>query len=387
VAVEIIPARSKREMKEFIELPYRLYRNEPLWVPPLRFERRQVLDRKRNPFFKHAEVEFFLAKRDGRTVGRISAHKDRNLNEFQDNRWGLFGWFECEDDQEVATALIETARQWAIERGCDRIVGPMSFTTNDECGVLVDGFDLPPSILTDWTMPYYPKLLEGAGTTKAMDTFMWSLYVDQRESVHPAIFQMADEVKSKHGIDVRPMNKRNLKHEIPKFIEVYNEAWSKNWAFVPIEREEALHYAKNLRPILDENWAFIAEKDGEVVGASLTLPDYNQVLEHLNGRLLPFGWVKALWYRRKINRVRVFALGVRHDWHHTGIAAKMYALHFDSAEKTPQSWGETGWILESNVPMNRAMEGMGGKIIRRYRIYESLLEQGAEPSTQKPWDA
>jgi hypothetical protein len=347
--VEITPARSKREMKEFIELPFRLYRNDPLWVPPLRFERMEVLDRRKNPFFNHAEVEYFLARRNGQVVGRICAHVDHKFNEFQDNRWGLFGFFECEDDQEVADALLEAAAGWLSERGRDRMTGPMSFTTNEEVGVLVSGFDLPPTILTDWTKPYYPKLLEGRGLSKVIDMNMWSLYVDERDRVHPAIFQMADEVKSKHGIDVRPMNPRNLKVEIPKFVEVYNEAWSRNWAFVPIEMDQAQHMAKSLRPILDRNWAFIAEKDGEVLGASLTLPDYNQVLIHMNGRITPWSIAKALWYRRKINRVRVFALGVRNAWQHAGI------------------------------------EGMGGKVIRTYRIYEQLLEEGAEPERPQPF--
>ena len=386
--VEIKPARSKREIKAFIRFPFDLYRSEPLWVAPLNSERRKMLDRSSNPFFEHAEAEYLTAWRDGRMVGRMSAHVDNNLNEFQDNRWGLFGFFECEDDQEAADALLKAGAEWLKERGRDRMIGPMSFTTNDECGILVDGFDKPPSILTDWTMPYYPKLLEASGFVKAMDTFMWSLRVDQRESVHPAIWQMADEVKTKYGITVRPMRTNDLEREVERFLEVYDEAWEKNWGFVPLNHAEAKHYAKALKPILDDNWAFIAEHDesGEVVGASLTLPDFNQVLVKLNGRLLPFGWLKALWLTRKIDRVRVFALGVKRDWQHTGIAAKMYALHFDSAERTPQSWGETGWILESNVAMNRAMQGMGGEITRRYRIYELLLEPGAESSAEKPWD-
>ena len=386
--VEIKPARTKREIKAFIRFPFDLYRSEPLWVAPLNSERRKMLDRSSNPFFEHAEAEYLTAWRDGRMVGRMSAHVDNNLNEFQDNRWGLFGFFECEDDQEAADALLKAGAEWLKERGRDRMIGPMSFTTNDECGILVDGFDKPPSILTDWTMPYYPKLLEASGFVKAMDTFMWSLRVDQRDSVHPAIWQMADEVKTKYGITVRPMRTNDLEREVERFLEVYDEAWEKNWGFVPLNHAEARHYAKALKPILDDNWAFIAEHDesGEVVGASLTLPDFNQVLVKLNGRLLPFGWIKALWLTRKIDRVRVFALGVKRDWQHTGIAAKMYALHFDSAERTPQSWGETGWILESNVAMNRAMQGMGGEITRRYRIYELLLEPGAESSAEKPWD-
>lgn len=383
MGLEIRPVDGPRDLAAFIKLPWRLYRNQPNWVPPLIADRRKFLDRDRNPFFAHAEAEYFLAERDGRLVGRVTAQVDENLNAFQDNRWGMFGFFECEEDQEAATALLATAEAWLRERDRDRMVGPMSFTTNDECGVLVEGFELLPTILTDWTHPYYPALLEGAGLTKAMDTLMWKLWVDARDRVHPAIWQMAHDVKAKHGITVRPMRKRDLEAEIERFLEVYNAAWERNWGFVPLTEDEVRHYAKDLKPILDENWAMIAETaDGEVVGAALTLPDYNQVLRHLNGRLLPIGWAKALWYRRKIDRVRVFALGVKKEYQHTGVAARMYEMHFDSAARTPQKGGEMGWILESNEAMNRAMEGMGGTVQRRYRIYERVLDGAAAPPAE-----
>jgi GNAT superfamily N-acetyltransferase len=372
--VEVRPVASKRELKAFMRLPWRLYRNEPHWIPPLLMDLRKRLDRQRNPFFEHAEAEYFLAWRDDRPIGRVTAQVDRNFNEFQGNDWGLFGFFECEDDPEAAGALLEAAAAWLRERGRDRMVGPMDFTTNDECGLLVEGHDRMPIILTPWQHPYYQGLLEGAGLTKAMDAFMWELYVDKRERVHPAIWEMAEKVKSEHGITVRPMRKRDLQAEVGRFLEVYNAAWERNWGFVPLTEEEVRHYAKDLKPVLDENWAMIAEaRDGTVVGAALTLPDFNQVLAHLNGRLLPFGWAKALYWRRKVDRVRVFALGVKREYQHTGVAARMYELHFDSAERTPQKGGETGWILESNTAMNRAMEGMGGKISRRYRFYEKPL--------------
>jgi GNAT superfamily N-acetyltransferase len=373
MGVEVRPVAGKRELNTFIRLPWRLYRNEPLWVPPLISERRQVLDRAKNPFFNHAEAEYFLAWRDGRAVGRITAQVDRNFNAFQDNEWGLFGFFECEDDPEAAAALLSAAETWLRSRGRDRMVGPMSFTTNDECGVLIEGFDRPPMILTDWTHPYYPALLEGAGLTKAMDLLMWNLMVDQRDAVHPMIWKVAEQVESKHGITVRSMRKRDMQAEIGRFLEVYNAAWERNWGFVPLEEGEIRHYANQLKPLLDENWAFVAEKDGETIGAALTLPDYNQVLKKMNGRLFPVGWLRFLLGRRKIDRVRVFALGVKREWQHTGVAARFYELHFDAAERTPQKGGEMGWILETNKSMNRAMEGMGGTVVRKYRVYEREL--------------
>jgi GNAT superfamily N-acetyltransferase len=374
VSVEIRHVTTRRDLNTFVRLPWAIYRNHPLWVPPLKFDVRNRLDRAKNPFFEHAEAEYFLAFRDGDPVGRITAHYDRNFNRFHNNEWGMFGWFEARDDPLVAGALLDAAEEWLRDRKRDRMVGPLSFSTNDQdAGLLVDGFDREPLILNQWTQPYYPALLEGAGLTKAMDLYMWELWVDDRASVHPAIGRMAEEVKTKHGIDVRGMRKRDLRAEVDRFLEVYNEAWERNWGFVPLTDEEVRHYAKELKPILDENWAFIAEKDGETVGAALTLPDYNQVLKHLNGRLLPIGWAKALYWRRKINRVRVFALGVKAKHQHTGVAAKLYTEHFDSAARTPQKGGEMGWILETNKSMNRAMEGMGGKIVSTYRLFEKEL--------------
>jgi len=374
VSVEIRHVATRRGLNTFVHLPWAIYRNHPLWVPPLKFDVRNRLDRAKNPFFEHAEAEYFLAFRDGDPVGRITAHYDRNFNRFQHNEWGMFGWFEARDDPLVAGALLDAAEEWLRDRKRDRMVGPLSFSTNDQdAGLLVDGFDREPLILNQWTQPYYPALLEGAGLTKAMDLYMWELWVDDRASVHPAIVRMAEEVKTKHGIDVRGMRKRDLRSEVDRFLEVYNEAWERNWGFVPLTDAEVRHYAKELKPILDENWAFIAEKDGETVGAALTLPDYNQVLKHLNGRLLPIGWAKALYWRRKINRVRVFALGVKAKHQHTGVAAKLYTEHFDSAARTPQKGGEMGWILETNRSMNRAMEGMGGKIVSTYRLFEKEL--------------
>jgi len=375
VTLEIRPVAHQRDLRRFITLPWALYRNEPRWIPPLRMDLRKRLDRDRHPFFRHAVAEFMLAWRDGRPVGRISAHIDHRFNEFQGNDWGMFGFFECENSQETAHALLEAAAVWLRDRDRSLMLGPMDFTTNDECGLLIEGHERPPIILSTWHHPYYQGLLEAEGLEKAMDLLMWSLHISGRSRVREAIWRMAARVESEHGIIVRPMRKHQLDDEVTRFLEVYNAAWERNWAAVPLTEEEVRHYAKDLRPILDENWAFIAERadTGEVVGAALTLPDYNQVLRHLNGRLLPVGWAKWLYYRRKIDAVRVFALGVKPAYQHTGVAARFYQLHFEAAERTPQKGGEMGWILETNRAMNRAMEGMGGQIVRRFRVYQRSL--------------
>ena len=361
----------------FIKLPWRLYRNEPNWVPPLVSERKKFLDRDNNPFFEHAEAEYFLAWRDGEPVGRISAHVDHNFNQFQGNEWGLFGFFEAEDDPEVARALLEAAEAWLRDRGRDRMMGPMDFTTNDECGLLVAGHDRRPMILQSWHHPYYLPLLEGYGLVKAMDLYMWELRLDKVEEkggFHPMIQAAAKKVTGEHGVTIRHMRKRDFEAELGRFLEVYNAAWERNWGFVPLTENEVRHYAKDLKPILDEQWTWIAERDGQVLGAALTLPDINVALAHMNGRLVPLGWAKFLWWQRKIRSCRVLALGVKPEYQHLGIAAAFYMEHVENARKPGAIWwGEMGWILETNEPMNRAMEGMGGEIVKRYRILEKNL--------------
>jgi GNAT superfamily N-acetyltransferase len=385
MGLEIRPVASRRDRRTFIRLPGPIYRNEPHWVPPLLRDERRRLDPGTNPFFEHADVLLLLAWRDGEPVGRISAHVDHNFNRFQDNDWGLFGFFECAEDPEAANALFDAAAQWLAARGRDRMVGPMDFTTNDTCGVLIESVDRPPLMLCPYTRDYYPGLYEGAGLGKAMDLYMWELKVTERDNVHPAIWEVSAKVESEHGIVCRQMNKHDLTAEVERFLEVYNAAWERNWGFVPLTDNEVRYFAKELRPVLDENWAYIAQKrDGEVVGAALTLPDYNQVLKELDGRLLPLGWLKALRARRRIDQVRVFALGVKPEYRHTGVAARFYEMHFDAAERTGVWGGEMGWILESNTAMNRAMEGMGGKIVRRYRLYERPLSPVPEAGVDSP---
>lgn len=372
---EIRPVRGRREREAFIRLPWRLYRGQASWVPPLLSERRRHIDRDRNPFFEHAEAEYFLAWRDAQPVGRISAHVDHRLNEVQKNRWGLFGFFECERDPATAGALLDTAEGWLRERKRDRMLGPFDFTTNHECGLLVEGHELAPQILENWHHPYYRELIEGQGLTKAMDLFKWEIMPGDRGQMLPVIDELADHLESEHGIHLRRMRRRNFEAEIRSFMAIYNEAWSHNWGFVPLTDAELTHMAKELKPVLDEDFACVAETaDGEVVGVSLSLPDYNKILAELNGRLLPLGWVKALLGRKKIDELRVFALGVKPDYQHTGVAAALYRDVWDSVFRRNFKRVETGWILETNDAMNRAMEALTGRIVKRYRIYERPLE-------------
>jgi len=373
--VDITPVRGRRDLKAFIDVPFRLHANHPLWVPPLRLERWIGLSRRLNAFFSHGEAEYMLARRGGRVVGRISAHINTAFNDHRGERWGWFGFIEFEDDQEVVDALLAAAAEWLRERGMERMVGPASFAMNEECGVLVEGFDLRPMIVQPWNPPYYQQRLEQAGMAKAMDLLMWNLEVSDRGRVLPVIFELAEKVESEHGIRVRPMRRWQLRKDMDSFAEVYNAAWAKNWDFVPYSKKDLDAYAQELHLVFDKHWFFIAEKidNGEVVGMALTVPDINQALERMHGRLLPLGWWHFLNKGRIMDRVRVGFLGVKPEYQHTGVAAKLYEEHFNAAATRRQSGGEMGWILETNTAMNRGMEAMGGRVVKRYRMYEEPL--------------
>jgi GNAT superfamily N-acetyltransferase len=374
VSVEVEPVASRRSLREFIELPYRLHSNEEQWIPPLRIERRLFLDPRFNAFFKHGEAQLFLARRQGRVVGRISAQIDAAFNEFHDNAWGMFGFLELEDDVDVMRALLGAAEGWLRERGRDRMVGPMDFTMNDESGVLIEGFELEPMIRQAWHPPYYQRLCEEAGLEKAVDAFMWQLHIMGRDKVMPIIWDLAEQLEPKHGIRIRKMSRLHLRRDLDAFAEIYNEAWSRNWGFVPYSKEDLDAYAQELQLVYDRPWFMIAEdREGKTVGMAITVPDVNQVLKRMNGRLLPLGWWHYLRRRRVIDRCRVGFLGVKPAYQHTGVAAGLYAEHFDMAEVTRVKGGEMGWILETNKAMNRAMEAMGGEIVKKYRVYERGL--------------
>jgi GNAT superfamily N-acetyltransferase len=375
--LSIRPVRSRRDLKRFVKVPFRLHRDSPQWVAPLVFERMEFLNSKKNPYFEHAEAEYFLAERDGVPVGRISAQVDERWDRFQGGSDAMFGFFESADDLEVAAALLDAAAAWARERGRERLLGPMDFTTNDEIGILVEGYELQPFILEPWHPPHYRELIEANGFGKTIDVLMWRLRMGELKEgdrFDPSIHEAAKKALEEEGVAIRNMRKRDMANEVRRFMDVYNEAWGDNWGFVPITGSEVEFQAKNLKQVLDEDWTFMAEKDGEVIGAALTLPDINQVLARMNGRLLPFGWLKFLLGKRRIDRLRVFALGVKHEYRHSGVAAGLYLRHIETAAIPGQiHWGEMGWILETNGPMNRAMEGMGGEVVKRYRIYEKPL--------------
>jgi GNAT superfamily N-acetyltransferase len=372
-SVEIRPVRGRGDLKRFVDLPFRLHAGTP-WVPPLKLERRLFLNRKLNPYFKHGEAEYFLALRDGRVVGRASAQVDRAFNEFHDTRWGMFGFLEMEEDPEVLAGLLGAAEEWLRQRGCERMVGPMDFSMNEESGVLIEGHELQPLIRQPWHPPYYQRLCEEAGLSKAMDLYSWSLDVSDRKDMLPILFQLDQAARSEHGVQIRRMSRRHLRKEMDRFAEIYNAAWAQNWGFVPYSKEDLDAYTMDMHLAFARDWFMVAEKDGETIAVAITLPDLNQVLKKMKGRLLPLGWWYFLNRNRICDRVRVGFLGVKPEHQHTGVAASLYVEHFNTAERANQDHGEAGWILETNEAMNRGLEAMSGEIVKKYRVYERVLE-------------
>jgi len=377
VTVQITPVRGPRQLREFVALPYRLHSATP-WVPPLKLERYAFLSRRLNPYFTHGEAEYFLARRRGRVVGRITAQVNHAFNAQHDSRWGNFGFLELEDDPEVLDALLEAVSSWVGARGMERLVGPMDFTMNDESGILIEGFDRPPIIRQPWHPPYYARLLEQAGMAKAMDLFMWDLHFpDRYTGMMEFLPAIAEKARTEHGVRIRKMSRLRLRRELDEFAKVYNAAWSKNWDFVPFSKQDLDAEALNFQLIFDSDWFMVAEIDGRTAAVAITVPDMNQVLARMNGRLLPFGWWHFLNRSRIIDRVRIGFLGVMPEQQHTGVAAALYIEHFEIAERTRRKSGVAGWILETNKAMNRALEAMGGRISVRYRVYERELSSGS----------
>ena len=379
-SVEVLPVRGRSEVREFVEFPFRLHAGTN-WIPPLKLERYAYLSKKLNPYFKHGEAELFLARRDGRTAGRISAQIDHAFNEFHGNRWGMFGFLEFEDDQEVLDALLAAAQSWLRERARDRMVGPMDFVMNEESGILFEGYELEPMIRQPWHPPYYRTRCEAAGLQKAMDLFHWRLHItDREERMLPILPQLAERARTKYGIRIRKMSWLRLGRDLKEFNKVYDAAWSDNWAFVPYSKEDLADLAVTYRLIYARDWFMVAENDKQTVAVAITIPDINQVYKKMKGRLLPLGWWYYLNKKRYIDRCRIGFLGVLPEYQHTGVAAELYIEHYDMAERSRIKTGEAGWILESNKSMNRALEALGGTIVKRCRVYERLLEEGAERS-------
>jgi hypothetical protein len=366
--IEVVAVDGKKDLAEFIELPYTLYRNDPFWVPPLRLAVKDLLDRNKHPFYLKAKAEFFLARRQGKVVGRIAAILDSNHNEFHDENIGFFGFFESIDDPEVAAELLMAARRWVLEHKATKIRGPVNPSTNYECGMLIDGFQAAPMVMMTYNPPSYPLLMEKVGLRKVKDlhAYLTSPQTVDRRKVE----RIAERAFQYNGIRVRAINMKDFGAEVERLWSVYNSAWGRNWGFVPMSREEFFQMGKEMKQILKPDLVLIGEVGDQVVGFALALPDVNQALKHAGGRLFPLGLLKILYYQRLIKDLRVLALGVVGKYRASGVAAGFYAELVNAAGRLGYRNCELSWILEDNLLMIRPLERMGAQRYKSYRIYE-----------------
>ena len=367
----VAPVETRADLRCFVDLPWSIYRDDPHWVPPLKRDVRAAFNPDKHPFHRHSEAQPYLARRGTEVVGRICAIRNRNHERLHEEAVGFFGWFECVDDQEVAAALLDAAAGWLRERGLTAMRGPTSFSTNETTGLLVDGDEGPPALLLAHNPPWYPALVEGYGLRKAKDLYAWHI-VEGNWPEH--MFRAEKIVARRYGTRVRTMDMSRFDEELLLIRRLYNAAWEKNWGFVPMTDAEMDHMAAELKPIIDPNLALFAETpEGEVIGFALALPDFNQVLHKLNGRLTPLGIVKALIYKRRINSLRVLILGLLEEWRGKGIDAVLYLAIFRNGTAAGMHEADMSWILEDNHKMNAALERLGGRIYRTYRLYEAPL--------------
>ncbi|MGD2136458.1 MAG: hypothetical protein PVF27_09870 [Gemmatimonadales bacterium] len=369
-AVLVRRVESARDRERFIGFPYELHRDDPQWVPPLRMDVRHQLSREKNPFFNHADAEYYVAEWHGRVVGRIAAIHNRAHNEFHDDRVGFFGFFECVRDQEVADRLLDTAAAWLRERGLDTIRGPASFSTNDECGLLVAGFDTPPTVLNPHNPPYYAELIERAGFQKAKDLWQYqSVDIELPQRLERAVQSVRDRL----NVTLRSIDMKRFYEEVERIKPLYNGAWEKNWGFVPMSNPEIDHLAKQLKPIVVPDLVVFAEREGQPIGFAAAIPDMNVALKaNPSGRLFP-GILKVLWRARRISRLRILLLGVLKEFRGKGVAELMYHWIWKKGLTHGFNWGEAGWILEDNVPMNKGLEFMGFEVYKTLRLYDRPL--------------
>ena len=367
--ISIKVVENKRELKQFIKFAWKVNSADPNWVPPLISDRLKVLDKHKNPFFKHAEAEYFLAYRNGEIVGRIAAITNQMYNDFQNDNAGFFGFLEGIDDPEVFKLLLDTAKKWVKEKGKDFIMGPMNPSTNDEIGFLIDGFDRPPYFMMTHNPPYYPKLMDQLNYPKVKDVYAYYIHEDTF-IFSEKLRRVAEFTRKKMGIDIRPVRMKEFEAELEKIRYIYNNAWAKNWGFVPMTPEEFDFIANDFKKIIDPDLVLLAEIKGKPVGFSLALPDYNQIFAKIpSGKLLPLGWLKFLTEKNKINSLRVITLGVIQELQHTGIGGLFYLETFDRGTKKGYISAEMSWILEDNELMVKSAKLMGGKPYKTYRIY------------------
>jgi GNAT superfamily N-acetyltransferase len=371
--IRVTPVRTKRDWKTFSIFPWKVYVGDPNWVPPLIADVIKMFDPAKHPFHEHAEVECFLAWRGGASggagqpVGRIAAFVNRAHNDFHEDKTGFFGFFESLPDPAVPRALLQTAADWLKERGMNRMRGPANFSSNEEWGLLVDGFDRPPVVMMTYNPPAYARYLEDFGLVKTKDLVA---YYTEDQTIPPRMQRAADRIQREKSFRVRALDMKHFPQEVERVRQVYNSSLEKNWGFVPMTEGEIAHMAKELKPVVDPQLVLFAEAGDRPVGFTLALPDVNQALKKANGRLFPFGLIRILIESKKIHTLRVLALGVVPDWRRRGVETLMILELYKNGIARGYGAGEFSWVLEDNRLIRRALEATGARVYKTYRLFD-----------------
>ena len=376
MAATVTPVGGKDDLEAFIRLPWRLYAGDPNWVPPLLRLQREEFSPRHNPFYQHADVQLFLARRNGEVVGRISAHIDHEHNRYHQERTGFFGFLEAENDAALAGALLGAAEEWLREKGMERVRGPLNFSINGGVGLLVKGFGSPPVIMMPYSPPFYQGLIEGLGYVKVQDLYAWRWERQPVPKGAPA--QMAKELRARPEVKVRRARMSRFSEEVRTILDLYNDAWSENWGFVPATEAEAEQMARELKFIVDPDIVPFVEVGGQAAGVALAVPNLNEAIHDLNGKLFPFGFLKLLW-RLKVKHPksgRLLLLGVKKEFRNRRYAGLAYLLCdeiYRGATERGYQWAEFSWTLEDNGLINSLITKVGAEHYKTYRVYEKVL--------------
>jgi len=369
--IEVKEVRTKKELVNFIRFPWKVYRNDPYWVPPLIRDVKLILGEK-NPFWKHAKKELFVARREGKPVGRISAIIDHNYINFHKEKMGFFGFFECLEDYTIAENLLNKAMEWLKGEGMEKMVGPMNPSTNDELGILIEGFDSSPYILMTYNPKYYIYFMERYGLTKQMDFFAYLIEIEKAPL--KKLEKAAEKIRERNpGIKIRQAKLKDWENEVENVRTIYNNAWENNWGFVPWTKEEFYTEAMKLKPFLVPGTIPIAEVNGKPVGMLITVPNYNEVTKKMNGKLDPWTILKFLWYRKKISTERLPIMGVVKEYRRRGIETLLFLEALKSSRRVGYEYCESSWVLEDNILTQRAIEFLGGRLYKKYRVYGTSI--------------
>lgn len=369
-SVNVIPVSSGREKKQFFNLPWRIYKSDPNWIPPLRQNQWELLNFKKHPFYDDGEIQTFLAIRDGEPVGRVAAIVNNSHNRRHDENRGFFGFFEADNDQTIASALFDAARQWFAERDIRAIRGPMNPSMNYECGLLIDGFDRPPTFMMTYNPPYYADLIEGCGFAKVEDMYAFFGTVDMLDGLDDKLDFIVAEAKRRFDVSLRRLDRSRFKQDVRLFLDVYNRALVGTWGFAPMSESEIDHMAASLKHLIVPEMTTIAEIDGKTIGAMFALLDYNPRIKQIDGRLFPFGFMKLLSNKQKIKRIRLISTNVVPEYQKWGIGLLLLNRVVPDALKWGIEEAEFSWVLESNHLSFKSLKRGGAYITQKYRLYD-----------------